>query len=140
MVYDYVGKRYLDDLPSGQSAADKLKHDLNRSLYNSGGDEVELFKDVDFVEHGVKDADVYFNNTKGISETVNLGFLEKYLVHSSREMLVFKIPTSIEFDLNTMKLRQYFKQVSVGTFKNDKSNYMLRLYLFRNLTYQYRLK
>lgn len=119
-----------------QADADRLKQSWNKSLFKTDGEEVELFKDVDFIEHGVKDAEVYYNSVNSLSENVDLSFLAVYIVHKSKEMLVYSIPTAVEFDLNQMKLRQYFKQVSVDTFKYDKTHYLLRLYLFRNLTYQ----
>lgn len=123
-----------------QNDAENLKKIWNKSKYKTDGEELELFKDIDFIEHGVKDADLYFNGVVGISENVDVDFLSGYLVHRSSEMLVFRIPVHIEFDLNMPKLRQYFKQISMGTYRYDKTHYMLRLYLFKNLTYQYNTK
>lgn len=114
---------------------DKMKLAWNRSLYQTDGTEVELFKDIDFIDCKVRVGDIYRNESTGISQTVDLKFISKYKVHHTDGMLVFKLPTSITFDLHISKLAQYFKQVSVGTFKDDKANYLLRLYLFTNVNY-----
>ncbi len=119
-----------------------IKDIWNKSLYKIDGKEVELFKDVDFIEQKFSKNEVYINNNQSIIPNIDLLFLKQYKVHQTNEIVVYKIPFTINFELEIDKLRNYFKQIGIGKFNDSYGKvsefYLLKLYLFKNLSYRLR--
>lgn len=118
----------------GDYDSDRMKNAWNKSLYKIDGKEIELFKNVKFIEDKISENDLYKNENNNLISNVDLSFLSKYKVLLTKEIVVYKIPFNIEINFEIEKLRSYFKQIGIGKVYD---NYILRLYLFKNLNYKF---